>query len=528
METLKEADVKPYLIRLASSLEKNESITSSVSGIDFKILKLLYDCQIKGEWNETAWREWNNYLIGDTNVLRNLLSVFIHEYLHIILNHLSTRFEVKKKWNYATDFAINQSCIFTPTMRKVLITTDNKKFIRTFGVQAAVYQYKTDRAFQEKVDDNICIDQDNLYQSIKSRLGEINSIFLHNQDFILNSLNGRSADEYYRILNEIEPPEDSSGDAKGYDNHETWDQDECDVEMEQHEKDDIESENEPTAGDGKDEDEEIEADPTSEEEEADKSPPPADDAERNHKFTEWQKHEGFDALSEIAKRTEARNALKDVLSATGIDTNDPYELMKGLDSIPGFDIIGELLANFFKVKTKNWKLMLQNFMNFAVNVSDPDYTMSRESRTRPDYFPGKRLERGLDCILAMDTSASIVGKDWNDFCNQVIRISKDFNAYQLRVIQCHTRISFDSMVDVSKIKNMKIKETGSTMMQVIFEKLKREKNKKPVILFTDGEIDSFCASQYNFKILMFLSRGHSQYKPILEKQGFKVVCQDEE
>jgi predicted metal-dependent peptidase len=154
--------------------------------------------------------------------------------------------------------------------------------------------------------------------------------------------------------------------------------------------------------------------------------------------------------------------------------------------------------------------------------------MSRESRIRPDYFPGKKLDRGLDCILAMDTSGSICGEDWNDYCNQVIRIAKDFNAQQLRVIQCHTRVSFDSMVNISKINKMNVKETGGTMMQVIFERLKKEKNRKPVILFTDGDIDHFSPKLYNFKILMFLSRGHSYNKPILEEIGHHVICQDEE
>jgi len=245
-------------------------------------------------------------------------------------------------------------------------------------------------------------------------------------------------------------------------------------------------------------------------------------------FSEGYDHGGFDAFDNINKRAEARNAFKDVLNNIGLDINDPNELIKGLESIPGFKGLGETLANFFKVKTKNWKQMLQNFLNYAVNVSDPDYTMSRESRIREDYFPGKRLERGLDCILGMDSSGSIQGPDWNDFCNQVIRIAKDFNADQLRVIQCHSRISFDEMVNIKKINNMKLKETGGTMMQVIFEKLKRERNKKPVILFTDGDIDQFYASDYNFKILIFISRGHEHNRPVLEKLGFRVICQDEE
>lgn len=212
----------------------------------------------------------------------------------------------------------------------------------------------------------------------------------------------------------------------------------------------------------------------------------------------------------------------------GVDVNDPDELQKGISAIPGLSTHSAYITNIFKVKTKNWKQMLQNFLTYSANVLEKDYTMSRESRIRADYYPGKKLEQGFECIFVMDTSGSIQSVDWNDFCNQIKKISKDFNVDKLRILQCHTKISFDEYVRINKINNMPLKETGGTMMQVAFERLKKENNRHPVILFTDGDIDYFKSADYPFKSVIFLSRGHSYNKERLEGCGFRVICQDEE
>jgi len=541
-EFMKEKDLKVFMEHVGVALEQDNDFTFPVkeSGdsnkeLSVPILKMLYKCHKAGCWDQLSWQQWNEFLLNNIDILRNVLSVFIHEYLHVILSHVSTRAGSRDPgmWNFATDFAINQSCIFTKEFRKLLITSDNKKFFEPFKVSAVVYQYKHEKAFSDTVDAKIKVDHENLYACIEANMENIKSLFHfgHIGELILNHLDGKSADEYYRIMQEGKPEDFGGGGASGpgpgkggkipgkgqpgpgepgfgygYDDHSSWQEDEN--------------------GEG------MEVDAMSEEEAKElkeKLKEFMESEKRSKQVTEDQYHPGFDALDGISKRTEARNALKDVLNKVGLDINDPNELMKGLHSIPGLNNFGEILTNFFRVKTKNWKQMLQNFMTSAINVTEADYTMSRESRIRIDYFPGKRIDRGLDVILAMDTSGSIAGKDWNDFCNQVVRISKDFNATQLRVIQCHTRIAFDQNVNISKITNMKLKETGGTMMQVIFEKLKGEKNRKPVILFTDGDIDHFHAREYpSFKTLIFLSRGHGHNKETLEGLGYKVISQDEE
>jgi predicted metal-dependent peptidase len=162
-------------------------------------------------------------------------------------------------------------------------------------------------------------------------------------------------------------------------------------------------------------------------------------------------------------------------------------------------------------------------------MKDMDYTMSRENRRLPGVFPGKRRERGIDLIVAVDTSGSINYNDYNDFVNQIEKISKDCELNKVRLIQCHHTIAYDAEVNLSRIKKLGIVETGGTTMRCVFEKLKRENNKKLLILFTDGAIDSFDPKEYaKFKHIMFTSRGNRMYGENLQKQGFTVICQDEE
>jgi predicted metal-dependent peptidase len=359
--------------------------------------------------------------------------------------------------------------------------------------------------------------------------------------FILNNIMGRSADEYYQIL--LEKPKDKENnkngekgkeDTSGYDNHESWSIDFGDIDPEDDESDGEggSGEEDSAEGEGKDPSQgnskgEKDSEEDESENESDAQSKPTNEAigKRGKKYSGVNKHQGF---NDIISKNEIKSALKEILNSMGVDVNDPEEVRKGLESVPGLQKHGATISSIFKVKTKNWKQMLQNFLTYSANVMEKDYTMSRESRIRPDLFPGKKFENGLECVIITDTSGSVSTVDWNDFCNQIKRIAKDFNAKHMRVLQCHTRVTFDRKVDISKINKMEIMETGGTIMQVAFEKLKREKNRFPVILFTDGEIDRFNASDYPFKTLVFVSRGHSYTKPIIENCGFKVICQDEE
>ena len=240
-------------------------------------------------------------------------------------------------------------------------------------------------------------------------------------------------------------------------------------------------------------------------------------------------HPGF---RNMIGRQEAKNAFRAAATAAGYDPDDPADLERALNDIPGLAPLRHMFHEWFSVKTKNWRKELRAFLRHCVNPTELEYTMLREHRALDDTFPGKKRDIGFNLILALDTSGSIGVTDFNDFMGQVHKMSKDCDFDKVRIIQCHSRISDDRSHKVRsarKLKEFTIVETGGTKMQPVFERLKREGNKLPLVLFTDGHIDRFEASRYSgFKHIMFLSRGHSGQKSYLESMGFKVLCQDDE
>jgi hypothetical protein len=241
-----------------------------------------------------------------------------------------------------------------------------------------------------------------------------------------------------------------------------------------------------------------------------------------------QEHKGFDPMEAAAARREVKATVKDTLERCGVNPDDPDEIEKALKATPGMGILGALILDWFKVKRKNWKQILKRNLTSFANPQDIDYTMSRESRVIEGFFPGKRRERGLDVIFQVDTSGSINLKDWNDFVNQIEEIGRSCDVKTMRCLQVHSVIAADDMVNLRRVKNWRIKETGGTTMALGPEMLKREGNKKLLVIFTDGYTDVFFQKDYPFKIIIFLSRGNSHNTEAFKERGFVVINQDEE
>ena len=249
--------------------------------------------------------------------------------------------------------------------------------------------------------------------------------------------------------------------------------------------------------------------------------------ERGKGEGEGSPHGGWDVTTACA-RQEAKGSVRDAMKRAGFNPDDPSDLEKCLDRTPGMEALGAYISEWFKVPTKNWRQILNHYIASAMKPQQLDYTMSRENRRLPGVFPGKRRERGLELIIAVDTSGSINYADYNDFINQIQKIGRDCDIDNVRFIQCHHSIALDKKMPLRRIKTTPIVETGGTSMGVIYEKLKREKNRKLLVLFTDGCIDHFMNEGWGFKSVMFLSRGNECYGESLKERGFTVICQDME
>jgi predicted metal-dependent peptidase len=492
-------------------------------GWDRGLAQALVRCEKNKTWDFKTWIEWNNTIVNTPYVAQNCESVWIHEMFHVIWNHLA-RVEERDhaQFNIATDFAINQTINFTDEFAAGLITTENKKFFKRFIISTVKWLMLTDEDVAKSLKSEYKItpstDFNKLSDKIVSELHETymldNSSGWHKTDKFAN----KSADLYYRILMESCIIVSGAGIA-GFDGHGKW-------------KDRGE-------GSGEGMEETIEKDGKKfgkgaskgtekcEEKKNDK-PDFHSDHDKQRGKGGREEHKGFDPMEIAASRSEVKATVKDTLERCGINPDDPDEIEKALKATPGMNILGALIMEWFKVRRKNWKQILKRELVSYANPQDIDYTMSRESRVIEGFFPGKKRERGLDVIFQVDTSGSINLKDWNDFGNQIEEISRSCDIKLVRCLQVHSVIASDEMVNIRRIKNWRIKETGGTTMALGPVKLKKEGNKKLLVIFTDGYIDVFEQKDFPFKIIMFLSRGNSHNAEILKERGFTVVNQDEE
>jgi hypothetical protein len=528
-----------------------------------------------GEWTEKGWNLWNQALVESEYIGNNVVSIMVHEMMHILWNHLARNGKRDPyQFNLATDYAINQCLEFTPEIRKVCITKDNETFYGRFVISYARYCILQDPDIRKKVKKKFGLSIDQSVQEFADaaipQISDLESYFMIEGDYWtrVNKTDKKAADFYYRILEETmifqgggeggngahgqesqgegqgQGQSQGNGIVRGYDGHGQWD------EMAEDERGEGDGEGEGSDGDeegegsGSGDGEDQKAGPaqqggqidqkrgeakgnSAKKNKGDGQGAPSGVKERGKGEGVGNVHGGWDVTT-ACSRQEAKSVVRDAMKRSGFDPDDPNDIEKCLDRTPGMESLGAHIHEWFKVRTKNWRDVLKKYVATAVNPQEFDYTMSRENRRVAGMFPGKRRERGIDLVVAIDTSGSINYADYNDFVNQIEKIVRDCDVQKVRMIQCHHSIAFDKMVRLRNIKNIPVVETGGTTMRCVYEQLKRDNNRKLLVLFTDGCIDHFKNEGWGFKSLMFLSRGNECYADAIRDRGFQVLCQDEE
>lgn len=531
-----------------------------------------------GEWTEKGWHLWNKSLVECDYIGVNVVSIMVHEMMHILWNHLARNGKRDPyQFNLATDYAINQCLEFTPEIRKVCITRDNETFYGRFVISYARYCLLQEPDIRKKVKKKFGLSIDQTIQEFVDtaipHINDLENFFMIEGDYWshVNKTDKKAADFYYRILEETmifqgsgqgngqgqgQGSGQGDGTVRGYDGHGQWDEiaedergsgdgegegeGEGDKDGEGNGKGDCDEDGE---GNGSGDQDDQKAGPSQEGGKIDQKRgeakgnsaskgdgsggAPSGVKERGKGEGVGNVHGGWDVTT-ACSRQEAKSVVRDAMKRSGYDPDDAGDIEKCLNRTPGMESLGAHIHEWFKVRTKNWRDILKKYVATAVNPQEFDYTMSRENRRVAGMFPGKRRERGIDLVVAVDTSGSINYADYNDFVNQIEKIVRDCDVQKVRMIQCHHSIAFDKMVRLRSIKKIPVVETGGTTMRCVYEQLKRDNNRKLLVLFTDGCIDHFKNEGWGFKSIMFLSRGNECYSDSLRDRGFTVLCQDEE
>lgn len=188
----------------------------------------------------------------------------------------------------------------------------------------------------------------------------------------------------------------------------------------------------------------------------------------------------------------------------------------------------KVIEGLYKTETISWEHILRHYLNKALGASQHSYTMKRECRSVPDFFPGKERLEDIDLNIVMDVSGSINFEDYNRFINEVEKIGQNVDQPYIRYVQFHSTIALDVKTPLNKIKKLGIASTGGTHMKSALDLFKKERNDKLTIVFTDGWVEEgYDADEYSYPIIIFVSsNGRSYGVEALRKRGFKVIHQD--
>ncbi len=451
---------------MTTILENNKD-TLSAYGWNSDFYKFL---KVNG-WNKfECWQYWNNLLHKNPYIFDSLLYVFVHEMIHLIWDHVNRmqKSEDASLWNLAADFSINQNLRFPMPLKKKLVT----QFSDFFWPEA---QYAFLRYFTKTNEIQIS-------QKIKKLLENKETFFLNKDDKLINKIlnfnknkfiHNKNADFYFDVLRESKSS--TQGNPK-----------------------------ESQSGTGTEEIEglfkHIQSDST--------------------EFGDNQE----DQFDKKIKQIEIDKIFRESFNKSEDKKEYKDEISDGRSEIPLSFLFQEKIDNLLKVKKDNrWKKEFHRFVLSCLNEKEKDMTMTRSSRKRPDIFPGLKREIGLDIVFIIDTSGSISKIDYKQFIGEIININKICELDKCRIIQCHTSVSSDDRkFSLKKIKSITFKETGGTRMRSALDVLVRENNKKPVVIFTDGQIDYFTAEEFKFKILLFVTDPHTVYD--MNNRGFRTIC----
>ena len=166
-----------------------------------------------------------------------------------------------------------------------------------------------------------------------------------------------------------------------------------------------------------------------------------------------------------------------------------HSAVKAVGKGPGW--VSRIIEEILKPKI-NWKVLLKRFVGNILRLKDVRRTWTRTSKKVPAIFPGKRLERSTDVIVAVDTSGSISEKELQQFVSEIYEIAKETS----NVIVIPWDIGpYDEIVIRSRddAKKIKLIGGGGTMIGPVLEYIDKRygnrSNELVLVILSDWMID---------------------------------------
>lgn len=473
----------------------------------------------EGGWQKQRFDVWIEFLKSKNVVNYNnknsssstcLMSIIVHEVMHVIWSHLSKerKSENHKIANIAQDFAINQTLDFC-CFNNMFMTTKNNDLLFSFYMGGAPLINCEDRKEQLKLEKK--------YEEIVEAVEKLDYYTYNNlikdvsiDDFKEKFLN-QPFEYYYNLLihkNEMIKKVLSKSNLNTNGENEDGDM----YDFFQHVL-------------GQEFDGEVDGySEMSEEEKKEKIKNALGLGQSNTGISVF---EGFNPATTEMKKVignDLKRTVDDMIAKGEIQSPSDLERERPFNLNKAFV---KAIENLYKTDTKDWDRLLKNQIMKCVGMKIYDYTMKREARGAPDMFPGKSRLKSFDLIIVIDVSGSINHDDYNRFVNEIEKIAKQVSHPYVRVIQFHSEVSLDIRIPLKKITDVGIPETGGTVLQKPLNMLENERNKTMVVVFTDGWVENEIKNIYNFPSVIFVSAsGNGEICKSLTDRGWKVIHQD--
>ncbi|ONN27554.1 hypothetical protein XJ44_03255 [Thermosipho affectus] len=152
--------------------------------------------------------------------------------------------------------------------------------------------------------------------------------------------------------------------------------------------------------------------------------------------------------------------------------------------------------------TLNWETILRRFSNASIK-GDKYMTPLRPNR-RYDDQPGWRYEYKSKLAVILDTSASIIEEEMNQFLTEIEKIAKQDS--QLILIQVDKSVTMVTEYKSGNWKDLEIYGGGETNLQPAVDLAQSKVGVEGIIIFTDGHVDVPVVKR---RVLFVLSSKHN-------------------
>ena len=164
--------------------------------------------------------------------------------------------------------------------------------------------------------------------------------------------------------------------------------------------------------------------------------------------------------------------------------------------------VKQMVSLTLQKSTIDWQTLIRRFA--GATIKGEKYLTPLKPNRRYDNQPGWKYEYKSKLAVIMDTSASIIEEELNQFISEIEKISK-YDA-EITLIQVDESVTLITEYKSGKWKDLEIYGGGETNLQPAVDLAQSKTRAEGIIIFTDGHVDVPVVKR---RVLFVLSSKHN-------------------